>query len=160
MDMEIRRVAISTGGGDAPGLNAVIRAAVISGLRRGWEMCGIRDGYNGLLEPENYPGGGIVHLPREAVRGITHLGGTILGTTNRGNPLAYPVRKPDGTVELVDRSGEIIEALEQREIDAVIAIGGDGSLSIANTLSEQGLRIVDGTEEILQPGPEVHDEFL
>ena len=94
----IQRVAINTGGGDAPGLNAVIRAAVISGLRRGWEMVGIRDGYNGVLAPDRYPDGGVIPLDRESVRGITHLGGTILGTTNTGNPLAFPVRREDGTV--------------------------------------------------------------
>jgi 6-phosphofructokinase 1 len=142
MTNQIRRVAINTGGGDAPGLNAVIRAAVISGRRRGWEMFGIRDGYNGLLEPEDYPGGGVIPLSRDSVRGITHLGGTILGTTNRGNPLEYPLVKPDGSVEVVDRSDEIIQGLADREIDAVVAIGGDGSLAIANALFEKGVNIV------------------
>ena len=82
----IHKVAITTGGGDAPGLNAVIRAAVVAGLGRGWEMVGIRDGYNGLLMPEQYVDGGLINLTRDKVRGITHLGGTIIGTTNRGNP--------------------------------------------------------------------------
>jgi len=142
MTEEIRRVAINTGGGDAPGLNAVIRSAVISGIGRGWEMFGIRDGYNGLLDPEAYSDGGVIPLNRESVRGITHLGGTILGTTNRGNPLEYPVLQPDGTFELVDRSDEIIGGLADRGIDAVVAIGGDGSLAIANSLFEQGVNIV------------------
>ncbi|MGE5264365.1 MAG: 6-phosphofructokinase, partial [Acidobacteriota bacterium] len=82
----IKRIAISTGGGDAPGLNAVIRAIVLSALERDWECYGIRDGYNGLLLPEQYIDGGLVRLTRERVRGITHLGGTIIGTTNRNNP--------------------------------------------------------------------------
>jgi 6-phosphofructokinase 1 len=138
----IGRVAINTGGGDAPGLNAVIRAAVITGLRRGWEMVGIRDGYNGVLDPDRYPDGGVIPLGRESVRGITHLGGTILGTTNKGNPLAFPVRRPDGTVEIVNRSDEIVQALRERDIDALIAIGGDGSLSIAAALAEKGLRVI------------------
>lgn len=138
----IRRVAINTGGGDAPGLNAVIRAAVLAGLGRGWEMFGIRDGYNGLLDPESYPDQGVIPLTRESVRGITHLGGTILGTTNRGNPLEYPVVQPDGTVRLADRSDEIIAGLAARGIDAMIAIGGDGSLAIAHALFEKGLNIV------------------
>ncbi len=136
------RVAINTGGGDAPGLNAVIRSAVVSGLRRGWEMFGIRDGYNGLLEPESYPDGGVIPLTRESVRGITHLGGTILGTTNRGNPLEYPVVQPDGSVRLEDRSDEIIQGLADRKIDAMIAVGGDGSLAIAYALFEKGVKIV------------------
>ena len=87
---EIKRIAISTGGGDAPGLNAVIRAATLAARNRGWDVVGIRDGFNGLLNPDQYPGGGIVRLSRESVRGIVHQGGTIIGTTNRGNPTAYP----------------------------------------------------------------------
>ena len=95
--MAMRRIAVSTGGGDAPGLNAVIRAIVLSALNRGWECVGIRDGYNGLLAPADYPERRARSpLDRSAVRGITHLGGTILGTTNRGNPLRYPVAGPDG----------------------------------------------------------------
>ena len=90
----VHKIAISTGGGDAPGLNAVIRAATLSALKRGWEVFGVRDGYNGLMMPEQFIEGGLVPLTRERVRGITHLGGTILGTTNRGNPLHFPVKKP------------------------------------------------------------------
>ena len=104
----IQRVAISTGGGDAPGLNAVIRAAVLSALERGWQCVGVRDGYNGLLSPEQYPQGGLIPLTRETVRGITDDGGTILGTTNKGNPLHFPVIGPDGKVEEVDRSEELV----------------------------------------------------
>jgi 6-phosphofructokinase 1 len=103
----IKRIAISTGGGDAPGLNAVIRAAVLSAINRGWEVYGIRDGYNGLLMPEQYLEGGLIRLTRERVRGITHLGGTIIGTTNRGNPLKYPIKGPDGTLIEIDRSDEL-----------------------------------------------------
>src|SRR5512135_2077799 len=95
MNKKIKRIAISTGGGDAPGLNAVIRAATISALNRGWECWGIRDGYNGLLEPDAFPDGGLVPLTRRSVAGIMHLGGTLLGTTNRGNPMRFPVQQPD-----------------------------------------------------------------
>src|SRR4030043_2377612 len=104
----IKRIAISTGGGDAPGLNAVIRAAVLSAINRGWEVYGIRDGYNGLLMPEQYLEGGLIRLTRDRVRGITHLGGTIIGTTNRGNPLKYPVKVLDGKIEEIDRTDELI----------------------------------------------------
>ena len=103
---KIKKVAIATGGGDAPGLNAVIRAAVLAGLARGWQMYGIRDGYNGLMMPERYPEGGLMSLTRERVRGITHLGGTIIGTTNKGNPFTYPVKNQYGTYTEVDRSDE------------------------------------------------------
>lgn len=139
---KIRKVAISTGGGDAPGLNAVIRAAVLAGIAHGWEMVGIRDGYNGLMMPEKFVNGGVVRLTRDSVRGITHLGGTIIGTTNRGNPFQYPLRNPDGTYTEVDRSDELVRAFAMREIDALISVGGDGSMSIANGLAQKGLRVV------------------
>jgi phosphofructokinase-like protein len=138
----IRRIAISTGGGDAPGLNAVIRAVVLSSLNRGWECYGIREGYNGLMFPERYPTGGLIRLTEDAVRGITHLGGTILGTTNKGNPLSYPVKQRDGTIVEVDRSDELIEAFNRRELDALVTVGGDGSLSIGYALSQKGLRVI------------------
>lgn len=140
--MNKRRIAITTGGGDAPGLNAVIRSAVISALNRGWECYGIRDGYNGLLLPEEYPDGGLVSLQRETVRGITHLGGTILGTTNRGNPLHYPVVDASGQLIEIDRSDELVAAFRAAGIDGTIAIGGDGSMAIAHALSQKGLTIV------------------
>ena len=109
----IRRLAINTGGGDAPGLNAVIRAVVLSAVDQGWECIGIRDGYNGIFKPEEYPDGGLVPLTRARVRGITHLGGTIIGTTNRGNPLKYPTEMPDGTIKEVDRTDDLVEGLRR-----------------------------------------------
>ncbi|MBM4194364.1 MAG: ATP-dependent 6-phosphofructokinase [Gemmatimonadetes bacterium] len=131
------RIAISTGGGDAPGLNAVIRAAVLSAIDRGWHVLGIRKGWAGLLGDDD-----VVPLTRDEVRGIGHLGGTILRTTNRGNPFAYPVKQDDGSFKEVDRSDELIENARNLGINAVIAIGGDGSLSIAHQLSQKGMRIV------------------
>jgi len=131
------RIAISTGGGDAPGLNAVIRAAVLSALGRGWEVIGIRKGFSGLLGEDQ-----CVTLTRETVRGIAHLGGTILHTTNRGNPFHYPIRQPDGSFIEVDRSAELMENARNLGIDAIITIGGDGSLGIAQRLHESGLKIV------------------
>ncbi|MCS6910094.1 MAG: ATP-dependent 6-phosphofructokinase [Anaerolineales bacterium] len=138
----LKRIAISTGGGDAPGLNAVIRAATLAALNRGWEVVGIRDGFNGLMFPERYPQGGVVPLTRNTVRGITHLGGTIIGTTNRGNPLRFPVKMPNGEVCEVDRSDELIQRFALHEIDALISVGGDGSLTIANALYQKGLRVI------------------
>lgn len=131
------RIAISTGGGDAPGLNAVIRAAVLSALGRGWDVLGIKRGFGGLLGEDE-----CVPLTRESVRGIAHLGGTILRTTNRGNPFQYPVRQADGSVVPVDRSDELIERARSLQIDALITIGGDGSLAIAQRLFQKGMRIV------------------
>jgi len=138
----IRRIALSTGGGDAPGLNAVIRAATLAAHDRGWDVVGIRDGFNGLLSPEQYDDGGVFPLSRDRVRGIIHLGGTILGTTNRGNPTRFPVEQPDGTVIEIDRTPELLQRFADAGIDALITIGGDGSLSIAHHLSLAGLRVI------------------
>ncbi len=82
---------------------------------------GIRDGYNGLLMPEEYPQGGLIPLTRESVAGITHLGGTILGTTNRGNPTCFPITQPDGSVVEVDRSDELVQKFVDAGLDE-----GDG----------------------------------
>jgi phosphofructokinase-like protein len=138
----VRRIAINTGGGDAPGLNAVIRAATLGALELGWEVLGIRRGYTGLLEGEVDGEAGVFPLTAQTVRGITHLGGTILGTTTRGNPFGLEVRKPDGGWGVADRSGEIVARFKELEIDALIAIGGDGSLNIANALYKKGLPVI------------------
>jgi ATP-dependent phosphofructokinase / diphosphate-dependent phosphofructokinase len=131
------RIAISTGGGDAPGLNAVIRAVVLSALQRGWEVLGIQRGFGGLLgEAQAVP------ITRDTVRGITHLGGTILGTTNRGNPFSWPVRRPDGTIEEWDRSDEVLENFRRLGLDALIVVGGDGTLRIGHRLFLKGMPLV------------------
>jgi phosphofructokinase-like protein len=131
------RIAISTGGGDAPGLNAVIRAAVLSSLDRGWDVLGIKRGYAGLLGEDE-----VIALNRAAVSGIGHLGGTILRTTNRGNPFHFPERQPDGSLIEIDRSDELIDRANELGIDAILTIGGDGSLAIAQRLFEKGVKIV------------------
>ena len=109
MTKPIKRIAVCTGGGDAPGLNAVIQSVVIAADNLGWQCYGIRDGFNGIMFPERYPEGGVYRLTRDKVRGIGHLGGTILGTTNKGNPLHFPMKMPDGTTKDMDLSGEILE---------------------------------------------------
>ena len=131
------RIALSTGGGDAPGLNAVIRAAVLTALDLGWDVLGIKRGYAGLLGEDE-----VIPMTADVVRGIAHLGGTILRATNRGNPLAYETRRPDGSIEKVDRSDELIENARKMGIDAIITIGGDGSLAIAQGLFRKGMKIV------------------
>jgi 6-phosphofructokinase 1 len=136
------RVALSTGGGDAPGLNAVIRAATLCAVHRDWEVVGIRDGFNGLMFPDRYRTGGLVPLGREEVRGIGHRGGTILGSTNRGNPASFPVEQPDGTVVYEDHTERLVERFREEGIDALITVGGDGSLTIGQRLHELGLRVV------------------
>jgi phosphofructokinase-like protein len=131
------RSAISTGGGDAPGLNAVIRGAVLSAINRGWEVLGIKRGFAGLLGEDE-----VVPLTKDAVRGIAHLGGTILRTTSRGNPFHYPRKQADGSIVEEDRSDELIARATELGIDAIISIGGDGSLTIAKQLCDKGMKIV------------------
>jgi phosphofructokinase-like protein len=131
------RLGISTGGGDAPGLNAVIRSVVLSALSRNWEVLGIKRGFAGLMGDDD-----VVSLTRESVRGIAHMGGTILRTTNRGNPFAWPRPRGDGTYEEIDRSDELISNARQLGIEAIITIGGDGSLAIADKLAAKGMRMV------------------
>ena len=110
----IRRIGISTGGGDAPGLNAVIRAAVKSALNRGWEVVGIRRGFDGLFKP-----GMAKKLTAKDVAGILTMGGTILGTTNRGNPFEYRTRVGGKTV-VKDMSGHVLQSVRKMGLDAIV----------------------------------------
>ncbi|MAB88419.1 MAG: 6-phosphofructokinase [Planctomycetes bacterium] len=143
-----RCVAIMTGGGDAPGLNAVIRAVVKHGVSElGWRVIGIEDSLDGLLESPRR----VHELGRESVRGILRLGGTILGTTNRGDPFAWG---PDGK----DRAAEIAPALRDLGCEGLIAIGGDGTLGIAARLAEQtGVKVLGVPKTIDNdiPGTEI-----
>ena len=109
------RIAISTGGGDAPGLNAVIRAVVLSAHQRGWRSYGIRRGFEGLLGGDR-----VVALGPDEVRGITHLGGTILGTSNRGNPFRYVMRNDAGEDYECDRSDDLCAAFHASGFDALV----------------------------------------
>jgi 6-phosphofructokinase 1 len=130
----IRRIGILTGGGDAPGLNAVIRAVVKAACNAHVEVLGIEDSFDGLIEP------GRTRILRPGdVTGILRLGGTILGTTNRGNPFAYPISTSEGKV---DYSARVIEMFHQLGLDALVVIGGDGTLSIAHKFSNQGVPVV------------------
>jgi 6-phosphofructokinase 1 len=130
-----KRVAILTGGGDCPGLNAVIRAVTRTAFNLGWEVWGIEDGFAGLLT------GAVRRLMARDVRGILQLGGTILGTTNRGDPFAFPTERRGRWVEK-DRSREVVRNFERQGFDALIAIGGDGTLSIAERFWRKGVPVV------------------
>lgn len=140
--MSIKRIAITTGGGDAPGLNAVIRAVTLAATSRGWECVGIRSGYDGILHPDDFPQGGLIELNPDTVRGIAHTGGTILGTTNRGNPFSNVVTHSDGTTEKQDISQRLIDGFAEQKIDALVAIGGDGSMAIAAQVAKLGIKVV------------------
>ena len=129
------RLAILTGGGDCPGLNAVIRAAARSAFALGWEVFGIEDGFEGLLTQRAH------QLQPRDVRGILHLGGTILGTSNRVSPFRVERRK-NGKAGDTDRSAEVVRNFKAMGFNALIAIGGDGTLSIALRLSAKGIPVV------------------
>jgi phosphofructokinase-like protein len=133
----IRCIGICTGGGDAPGLNAVIRAAVKAAiLKYKWKVIGIPDGFDGLIWPEKS-----YELTLKDVSGILPRGGTILGTTNRGNPFRYCIIE-DGKEIIRDISDEVIANSRKLGIDAVISIGGEGSQAIAHQLHGRGMQIV------------------
>lgn len=131
------RIAINTGGGDAPGLNAAIRAATLAARKRGWEVFGIKNGYGSIYTEEPF-----IPLDEESVRGITMQGGTILGTANKGNPFDMPYKKEDGSWGTRDVSDHLIEQFGKYGIDALVAIGGDGSMRIADKLVKKGLNVV------------------
>ncbi len=134
-----KRVLILTGGGDCPGLNAVIRAIVKRSAReRDWEILGSYEAFNGILrEPME-----LIVLDEKKTAGIHVMGGTIIGTTNKGGPFAWPVKNEDGSWTTVDRSEELLRKLQYQNIDAVINIGGDGSQSISQRLYEMGCNII------------------
>ena len=133
----MKRMGILTGGGDAPGLNAVIRAAVKTAIYEyGCEVIGIRDGYDGFIDQ-----GGIIPLGIEDVRGILPRGGTILGAANRGNPYARKVIR-DGKEVTIDVSDEIVKAIKRLDMDALLVLGGDGTLHSAHELYLKGAPII------------------
>ena len=134
----VRRIGVLTGGGDAPGLNAVIRAVVRScRIAHGVSVIGISDGFIGLVEMKAR------ELALADVSGLLVRGGTMLGTSNRGNPFRYAFRRPDGVEELVDASAMVKKNFEKLGLDALVVIGGDGSLSIAERFwRELGIPVV------------------
>lgn len=131
------KIAVNTGGGDAPGLNAVIYAVTMAAYRRGWEVYGIHASYTGLLDIDE-----IIRLTPEKVAGIVSLGGTILGTTNKGDPFRLPVKNAAGEAEIRDVSGRILTNFRRLGLDVLVAIGGDGSLRIANRFAGMGMPVV------------------
>lgn len=132
-----KTIAILTGGGDCPGLNAVIRGVVRNAVGcHGWRVLGIEDGFEGLLGDLRWR-----ELTLDSVRGILPRGGTILGTSNRGNPFSYPVNV-NGVIELQDVSDKVIESFRELGAEVLIVIGGDGTLKIAQGLFEKGLPVI------------------
>lgn len=130
---EVRKIGLVTGGGDCPGLNAVIRSVVISAINRGWEVYGIERGFEGLCYRNR-----VYRMGMDDVRGIIHTGGTILGTTNRGNPFKLQ-SKQNG---LIDISDEVVERFHRLGLESLVVIGGDGTLTIANNLAKKGVPVI------------------
>jgi phosphofructokinase-like protein len=132
--MPLKKIGVLTGGGDAPGLNAVIRAVVKAAYNSGVEVLGLEDSFDGLIYPEKSR----VLTPRD-VTGILRRGGTVLGTVNRGNPFIEPIVTPDGTFNYSDR---VAEMFEKNGLDALVCIGGDGTLAISYEFYKRGLPLV------------------
>ena len=130
---------VLTGGGDCPGLNAVIRGIYKRAKQeKGWEVIGSIEAFNGVLQDPQH----LMKLNKKNTSGIHVKGGTILKTTNKGHPFEYPIENPDGTFTPTDRSDELIDRIHDLGIEAVINIGGDGSQKISQKLYEQGLNII------------------
>jgi ATP-dependent phosphofructokinase / diphosphate-dependent phosphofructokinase len=132
--MALNKIGVLTGGGDAPGLNAVIRAVVKSACNSGVQVLGLEDSFDGLIYPEKSR----VLTPKD-VTGILRLGGTVLGTVNRGDPFAEPIVTPEGTFNYGDRVMEMFEAMG---LDALVCIGGDGTLAISYEFYKKGIPLV------------------
>ena len=130
----MKKIGVLTGGGDAPGLNAVIRAVVKAARNAGVQVVGLEDSFDGLIYPEKSR----ILGPRD-VTGILRLGGTILGTVNTGNPFLSPIVTPQGTFDYGDR---VVEMFGQMELDALVCIGGDGTLAISYEFHKKGIPLV------------------
>jgi len=137
-ERQIKKIGISTGGGDCPGLNAVIRAVVYTAITKyNWEVIGILDSFTGLIYPDQ-----IKPLGIEDVKDILSVGGTIIGTTNKGNPFTWEKKNKDGVIEIVDYSERVMENFEHLGLDALIIVGGDGTMKIAQKFFEKGMPVV------------------
>ena len=131
---KLKRIGVLTGGGDAPGLNAVIRAVVKSGVNHGIEVVGLEDSFDGLIEPNRSR-----VLTAKDVTGILRRGGTILGTVNRGDPFAYPIETSEGKQ---DYSQRVVDMFHRMGLDGLVVIGGDGTLAIADKFAKMGIPLV------------------
>src|ERR1051325_9370556 len=130
----IRKLGVLTGGGDAPGLNAVIRAVVKTASNADVTVVGLEESFDGLIYPDKSQ-----VLNAKMVTGTLRLGGTILGTVNRGDPFAEPIETPHGTFNYAER---VMEMFQQMELDALICIGGDGTLAISYEFYKRGFPLV------------------
>jgi len=142
MTTQAKRIAINIGGGFVPGLNAVITGAVLAAGELGWEVVGIRDGFDGLLFPDRYPDGGLINLTPHTMENLAGATGCILGTAAQSDPFRVRTVNAENIVEELDRSDELLKMIRKEKIDAVISVVGTRALSILWKLSRKGLRTV------------------
>ena len=142
MSTKTRRIAINVGSGFYPGMNAVIIGAALAGARLGWDMVGIRDGFEGLLHPEHYPDGGLVDLAPHSVDNLDPAGGSVLGQSPRVDPFHVRQVDEDNMVEEVDMSDHLLERLREEKIDALISVVSSRALTILYKLHRKGLNTV------------------
>jgi len=146
------RIGILTGGGDCPGLNGVIRAVTLHARQTyGWEVVGIRNGFEGLYEEE------YLDLNATVVQHILPRGGTMLGSSNRANPFAYPVKLPDGRVEIHDVSTRCLANLAKLDLHGLIVVGGDGTMSFAQKFIQRGATRIVGVPKTIDNDLEATD---
>ena len=146
------RIGILTGGGDCPGLNGVIRAVTLHARQTyGWEVVGIRNGFEGLYEEE------YIELNASIVQNILPRGGTMLGSSNRANPFAYPVKLPDGRVEIHDVSARCLSNLAKLELHGLIVVGGDGTMSFSQKFIQRGATRIVGVPKTIDNDLEATD---
>ncbi len=146
------RIGILTGGGDCPGLNGVIRAVTLHARQTyGWEVVGIRNGFEGLYEEE------YVELTAATVQHLLPRGGTMLGSSNRANPFAYPVKLPDGRIEIHDVSARCMANLAKLDLHGLIVVGGDGTMSFAQKFIQRGATRIVGVPKTIDNDLEATD---
>jgi ATP-dependent phosphofructokinase / diphosphate-dependent phosphofructokinase len=142
MNTPVQRIAINVGGGYVPGINSVVTGAVLAAGELGWEVIGIRDGYEGLLFPERYPQGGLLKLTPQLMESLAGATGCVLGTASNTDPFHVRTVNTDNWVEEVDRSVELLASVQHERIDAVISVVDSPGLSILLKLNRKGLRTV------------------
>jgi ATP-dependent phosphofructokinase / diphosphate-dependent phosphofructokinase len=138
----LRRIAINVGAGFVPGMNSVVMGAALAAGKLGWEVVGIRDGFDGLLHPERYAEGGLVPLSPQVIENLDPAGGGILGQSARVDPFHVRTVNADHMVEEVDLSDELLKRLKAEKIDALVSIVGGRGLSIFCKLHRKGLNTV------------------
>ena len=142
MNTKTRRIAINVGGGYIPGVNAVVKGATLAAAELGWDVVGIRNGFAGLLEPDDYPDGGVLTVSPQLAGGLDPAASSVLGQSPRDDPFHMRHVDEDGMLQEVDRSDELLAAFKEQGIDALISLVGDQGLSILYKLHRKGLNAV------------------